>query len=103
MQRFCCALTGAMSWWRLLPMLHALAGACIGLRLSRTPCACHFAAFIIDPLVCYVFSGSDAPREWATRLVGAEASLPLFLFRFLFLWYPVAGCPQLTKRRLDIR
>ena len=48
-------------------------------------------------LVCYVFSGSEAPREWATRLVGAEASLPLFLFRFLFLWYPVAVCPLLTN------
>ena len=55
------------------------------------------------PLVCYVFSESEAPREWATRLVGAEALLSLFLFRFLFLWYPVAGCPTLTKRQLDIR
>ena len=44
----------------------------------------------VRPLVCYVFSGSEAPREWATRLVGAEASLTLFLFRFLFLL--VSGC-----------
>ena len=36
-------------------------------------------------------------------LVGAEALLTLLLFRFLFLWYPVAGCLDLTKRRLDIR
>ena len=33
---FCCALSGANSWGRLHPMLRALAGACIGLRLLRT-------------------------------------------------------------------
>ena len=33
---FCCALTGAKSWGRLLPMPRALTGACIGLRLLRT-------------------------------------------------------------------